>query len=69
AQVLQVQALPEAELSEAQQRRAALPLPPVLAPRTVFDGYRIERELHASHRSHVYLATDLDNGERVVLKT
>jgi len=39
-----------------------------LAPRTVLDGWRIERELHASHRSHVYLATDVASGERVALK-
>ncbi|MDX1635872.1 MAG: bifunctional protein-serine/threonine kinase/phosphatase [Marinobacter sp.] len=46
-----------------------LPLPPVLGAGAEFDGYRIERELHANSRSHVYLATDPDSGERVILKT
>ena len=34
------------------------PLPPLLEAGAAFDGYRIERELHASSRSHVYLASD-----------
>lgn len=33
------------------------------------DGYRIERELHASNRTQVYLATDQETGQRVVIKT
>ena len=34
-----------------------------------FDGYRIVRELHASSRSHVYLAVDDETGAQVVIKT
>ena len=37
-----------------------LPLPPLLEARMVFDGYRIVRELHASSRSHIYLAVDIE---------
>ena len=33
------------------------------------DGYQIVRELHASARSHVFLATDRDSDEQVVIKT
>ncbi len=33
-----------------------------------FDGHRIVRELHHSHRSHLYLAVDEASGARVVLK-
>jgi serine/threonine protein kinase len=33
------------------------------------DGYRIERELHASARTQVYLATDEETGTSVVIKT
>ena len=47
----------------------ALAFPPELAPGMTFDGYVIERELHASSRSQVYLARDVASGERVVLKT
>jgi serine/threonine protein kinase len=34
-----------------------------------FDGYRIVRELHASSRSHLYLATDGEDPAPVVIKT
>ncbi|NML47524.1 bifunctional protein-serine/threonine kinase/phosphatase [Ramlibacter sp. G-1-2-2] len=68
-QVLRVDALPAPEMSEVARMAAELPLPPLLAPRMVFDGFRIVRELHASNRSHVYLAVDEDSGETVVLKT
>lgn len=68
-QLLRVEALPEADAGEAQHLRGGLPLAPPLKAGDEFDGYRIERELHASSRSHVFLATDLDSGHRVVLKT
>jgi serine/threonine protein phosphatase PrpC len=32
------------------------------------DGYRIVREIHATDRSHVYVAVDSETGERVALK-
>lgn len=46
-----------------------LPAPPLLEARTDFDGYHIVRELHHSHRSHLYLAIDNDTGQQVALKT
>ena len=58
--------VPDGEAAEISEL-AELPLPPLLEPRQVFDGYRIVRELHASSRSHVYLAIDTD-GETVALK-
>lgn len=51
-----------AELSE-------LPLPPVFEAGARFDGYTVLREVHASHRSHVYLARDDESGEHVIIKT
>jgi serine/threonine protein phosphatase PrpC len=68
-QIVRVEALPDGELHEAVGAAGTLPLPPVLQPRMEFDGWRIERELHASHRSHIHLATDLASGRRAVLKT
>nr|WP_242529112.1 bifunctional protein-serine/threonine kinase/phosphatase [Ramlibacter ginsenosidimutans] len=68
AQVVRVDALPPPDAPEALQLREGLAPAPLLAPREVFDGYRIERELHGSSRSHVYLATDLETGARVALK-
>lgn len=68
-QLLRVDALPDPDAGEVLLRSEALPPAPVLQPRQQFDGYRIERELHGSSRSHVYLATDLECDEAVVLKT
>ncbi len=51
------------------QRLAVLPFPPELAPGSLFEGYKILRDLHLSKRTQVYLARDLASGEIVVLKT
>jgi serine/threonine protein kinase/serine/threonine protein phosphatase PrpC len=67
-QLVRVDGLPSGGLGELQQQLAELPLPPLLDAGAEFDGYRIERELHASSRSHVYLASDIPTGARVVIK-
>jgi serine/threonine protein kinase len=67
--VARVDALPDREVSEVLQQKTELPPPPPLAPRMQLDGYSIVRELHASARSHVFLATDKESGEAVVIKT
>jgi serine/threonine protein kinase len=51
------------------EQLARLAPPPLLQARDEIDGYRIEREIHASARSHIYLATDLETGGLVALKT
>jgi serine/threonine protein kinase len=45
-----------------------LPAPPLLDARTVLDGYIIQRPLHHSSRSHLYLASDSASGTLVALK-
>ncbi len=59
-----VDALPE-KLAPA-FNRDALRLPPRLAPRQDFEGYRIVRELHVGPRSQVLLATDAQQREWVL---
>jgi serine/threonine protein kinase len=68
-QLVRIESLQAREASELLRQMADLPLPPLLAPRAEIDGYRIVREVHASSRSHVYLALDPDTGAHVVLKT
>ena len=68
-QIVRVDELPQQAAEEIYQRLAELPLPPMLDARTHFDGYKIVREVHASHRSHIYLAVDDDTQETVILKT
>jgi serine/threonine protein phosphatase PrpC len=67
-QIVRVDELGPREATELHHRALELPLPPPLEPRMEFDGYRIVRELHISHRSHVYLAMDEEDGARVVIK-
>ncbi len=68
-QVVRVDALPEATSHELSREIEELPFPPELEAGSEFDGYRIQHQLHANSRSHVYLATDCSSGARVVLKT
>lgn len=68
-QLVRIDRLPDPDASEMARRLSDLPLPPLLQPRMVFDGYKIIREVHASHRSHVYLAVDIATDEQVILKT
>ena len=58
-----------ADVTAHLQALTALPFPPELTAGRTFDGYKIERELHASNRSQIYLARDQASGARVVLKT
>ncbi|WP_151638969.1 bifunctional protein-serine/threonine kinase/phosphatase [Noviherbaspirillum aerium] len=68
-QIVRVDALPSPEANEIYRQLSALPFPPLLEARAIFDGYRILREVHASSRSHVYLAIDEETGAQVILKT
>src|SRR3954464_14734158 len=67
-QIVSVEDLPE-EGGGLHQQLARLAPPPLLEARAEIDGYRIVREIHASARSHLYPAEDLESGGRVVLKT
>lgn len=69
AQIVKVDSLPSRNADETYQRLTELPFPPELEARMEFDGYTILRKIHASSRSHVYLATDTETGAKVVLKT
>lgn len=71
AQIVRVDELPSREAGEIHRQVSELPLPPVLEARKVFDGYEILREVHASSRSHVYLAVDVNDATAtpVIIKT
>lgn len=68
-QIARIEQLPDQSTRALYQPLNELPLPPILEARAIFDGYTILRELHATSRSHVYLAKDNDAGTAVVLKT
>jgi serine/threonine protein phosphatase PrpC len=68
-QVVRIDDLPDSEAIDIVGQATDLPCPPLLEARTVIDGYRIIREIHASSRSHIYLATDTADGATVIIKT
>ncbi|MDB5544672.1 MAG: bifunctional serine/threonine kinase and phosphatase [Hyphomicrobiales bacterium] len=67
-QILRVDDLPVGAGDEFVAQALKRTLPAIPEPRQTFDGYRIERQLHASSRSHVFLATDMETGALVALK-
>lgn len=68
-QIVRIENLPDPSAKELYQSYTELPFPPPLEARMHFDGYTITRQLHASSRSHVYLAVDRESGTPVALKT
>jgi len=68
-QIVRIDDLPDGNLSDIIQQEPHLPCAPVVDARAMLDGYQIVRELHASSRSHIYLATNTADGSLVVLKT
>jgi serine/threonine protein phosphatase PrpC/predicted Ser/Thr protein kinase len=68
AQLVRVEELADPSPSEILQGLLELPFPPPLEPGMHFEGYRIGREIHASHRSHVYFAVDEASGAQVAIK-
>jgi serine/threonine protein phosphatase PrpC len=67
-QLLQVDALPDAQIDEVLSHLTRLRFPPYLEPGTLLDGFRVVRELHASRRSHVYLVADTGSGKQYCMK-
>ena len=68
AQIVRIDGLPNGEIDELLQAAPALPPARHLAAGDRFEGYLVLRRLHASARSHVYLARDEEDGGQAVLK-
>ena len=68
-QIVTIEDLPDEGIAALHQQLSELLPPPLLDARMTIDGYRILREVHASHRRHIYLAVDTATDARVVLKT
>lgn len=68
-QLLRIRSLPRPEMDEVVERLTELRFPPFLSEGDVLDGLRVERELHASNRSQVYLVRDVDSGQQYCMKT
>lgn len=67
-QIVRIDRLPQGGASDFIGQAGDLPCPPLLNARMAFDGYEIVREIHASSRSHIYLAVDAADGAAVAIK-
>lgn len=67
-QIVRVDTLSDSDAKAIYEEMHELPFPPILNAGDMFDGYQIVREIHASSRSHVYLAQDLSSNQYVVIK-
>ena len=67
-QLVRVEAVPSPDAGSALDLGDTLPPAPLPRVPSEFEGYRVLREIHASHRSHIYLAQCLETGTRVALK-
>ncbi len=68
-QILQIESLPNEQDEAFYEKLTALPFPPPLKAGDRFEGYEIIKELHASSKVQVYLAQDLEQKKKVVIKT
>ena len=68
-QLIHIEKLPNLTENEILKQLTALPFPPELEARMEFDGFQIIRKIHASPRSHVFIAKDLQTEQTVILKT
>jgi len=68
-QLVRIDAVPKQQAGEVQRRAGELQLPPMLQARMSFDGFEILRQIHASSRSHIFLARDEASDVVVALKT
>jgi len=68
-QIMRIDSLPTQNIDDIYQKLTELPFPPELSPGNKLDDYRIEKELHASNRSQLYLVTDEETGKRYSMKT
>lgn len=68
-QLLKILQLPQKTEDDILQKITELPFPPPMHAGVKIDDYEILRALHASSRSEVFLARDMESGHRVILKT
>jgi len=68
-QLVRIESLPDESLNELTDKLTELPFPPELSTGMKIDGYHVDRELYASTRSQLYLVTDTESGQQLVMKT
>ncbi len=67
-QIVRVDQVPPRNATGILQSFDLLPPAPIPQVSSVYDGYRIVRQIHGSSRSHIFVAIDQDTGTKVALK-
>ena len=68
-QILRIDNIPMQSKGDASRKLSELPFPPDLTKGVVLDGYRVEKKIHDSNRSQIYLVTDINTDKRYCMKT
>jgi len=68
-QVARIESLGHASQDDAMRVLSQLPFPPPLDEGKVIDGLRVEKCLHESNRSQVYVVRDEHDGKSMIMKT
>ncbi len=66
--LLRIDTLPDKDIKEIHSHLYERPIPAIPEEGSEFDGYHILRKLSSSSRSHVFLAEDMENDHKVVIK-
>ncbi|GLQ31568.1 bifunctional protein-serine/threonine kinase/phosphatase [Litoribrevibacter albus] len=68
-QIVRVDSLPKQDVNDVTQKLTELPFPPYLDVGMTLDGYKIEKEIHASNRSQLYRVRDTETDKILTMKT
>ena len=68
-QIIRVDELPSLDANEVYRELTKLPFPPELEPGMELDGYKVIKEISASSTSQLYLVSDTETGEQIIMKT
>lgn len=68
-QIIRIDALPKQSVNDVAQKLTELPFPPYLEVGMTLDGFKIEKELHASNRSQLYRVRDVETDKVYSMKT
>jgi serine/threonine protein phosphatase PrpC len=68
-QIIRVDSLPKQDVNDVTQKLTELPFPPYLEEGMTLDGFKIEKELHASNRSQLYRVRDTETDVVLTMKT
>ena len=68
-QILRIDSLPSQNANDVFQKLVQLNFPPHLEKGMKIDGYLVQKEIHSSSRSQLYIVEEIDSGKYFCMKT